>query len=115
LDEPTTGMDYKECMQIMDIINELNSNGTTVIMVCHDMELVADFAKRVIVVGEGKILSDDTCRKVMGNADILRRASLAAPQIVELAIKLGEEFSDVYSVEEMTDRIESRCLACQES
>lgn len=115
LDEPTTGLDYKECMQIMNLVNELNNNGTTVIMVCHDMELVADFAKRVIVVGEGKILADDTCRKVMGNAEILRRASLAAPQIVELAIRLGKEFNDVYTVEEMTDTIESRCLVCQES
>ena len=54
LDEPTTGLDYKECMEIMSAVKELNKNGTTVIMVCHDMELVLDFARRMIVLADGK-------------------------------------------------------------
>jgi ABC-type cobalt transport system, ATPase component len=105
LDEPTTGLDYKECMQIMEIINELNSNGTTVVMVCHDMELVADFSKRVIVVSEGRILADDTCRKVMSQEHILKAASLAPPQIAELAIRLGEGFEGIFTLDEMTGTI----------
>ncbi|HEY5585529.1 MAG TPA: ABC transporter ATP-binding protein [Ruminiclostridium sp.] len=111
LDEPTTGLDYKECMHIMEIINELNQNGTTVIMVCHDMELVADFAQRVIVLGEGNILADASCKKVMVDADVLRSASLAPPQIAELAIRLGEDFEGILTLDEMTDKIESRCLS----
>lgn len=111
LDEPTTGLDYKECMQIMEIINELNKKGTTIIMVCHDMELVADFAHRVIVLGEGNILADDSCKKVMINAEVLRSASLAPPQIAELAIRLGEDFEGILTLDEMTDAIESRCLS----
>lgn len=110
LDEPTTGLDYKECMQIMEIIKELNNNGTTVIMVCHDMELVADFAQRVIVLGEGSLLSDATCRTVMVDANVLKSASLAPPQIAELAIRLGDGFEGILTLDEMTDRIESRCL-----
>lgn len=111
LDEPTTGLDYKECMQIMDIIKDLNQKGTTVIMVCHDMELVADFAQRVIVLGEGRILADDCCKKVMVDAKVLDRASLTPPQIAELAIRLGDDFSGILTLEEMTDKIESRCLS----
>jgi energy-coupling factor transport system ATP-binding protein len=111
LDEPTTGLDYKECMQIMEIINELNKNGTTVIMVCHDMELVADFAQRVIVIGEGNILADDSCKKVMIDANVLQSASLAPPQIAELAIRLGDDFQGILTLDEMTDKIESRCLS----
>jgi len=111
LDEPTTGLDYKECMQIMEIINKLNQNGTTVIMVCHDMELVADFAQRVIVLGEGGILADDSCKKVMIDANVLKSASLAPPQIAELAIRLGEDFEGILTLDEITDKIESRCLA----
>lgn len=110
LDEPTTGLDYKECMQIMEIINELNKSGTTVIMVCHDMELVADFAQRVIVLGEGNLLLDDSCRKVMVDAKVLESASLAPPQIAELAIRLGDDFKGILTLEEMTDKIEGRCL-----
>lgn len=111
LDEPTTGLDYKECMQIMQIINELNQKGTTVIMVCHDMELVADFAQRVIVLGDGSILADDLCKKVMIDENVLKNASLAPPQIAELALRLGDDFQGILTIDEMTDKIESRCLA----
>ncbi len=113
LDEPTTGLDYKECMQIMDIIKELNEKGTTVIMVCHDMELVTDFARRVIVMGEGGVLADGGCKSVMSDAGVLRRTSLAPPQIAELAIKLGEGFEDILTLDEMTDRIEQISSAAQ--
>jgi len=58
LDEPTTGLDYKECIELMNAIKELNEQGTTVIMVCHDMELVRDYAKRMVIVGKGKIHAD---------------------------------------------------------
>ena len=46
LDEPTTGFDYSECMEMMAHIKRMNEAGTTVIMVCHDMEVVLDFADR---------------------------------------------------------------------
>ncbi len=108
LDEPTTGLDYKECMHIMETINELNSSGTTVVMVCHDMELVADFAQRIVVVGEGRILADDICRRVMSRQEVLKEASLAPPQIVELALKLGADFEDVFTVDEMTETISQK-------
>ena len=58
LDEPTTGLDYKECIELMNAVRELNQNGTTVIMVCHDMEIVRDYAERMVIVGHGKILAD---------------------------------------------------------
>lgn len=110
LDEPTTGLDYKECMQIMEIINKLNQSGTTVIMVCHDMELVSDFAQRVMVLGQGNILANASCKNIMVNEKVLRSASLAPPQIAELAIRLGDDFQGILTLEEMTDKIESRCL-----
>lgn len=110
LDEPTTGLDYKECMHIMHIIKELNKKGITVIMVCHDMELVADFAQRVIVLGEGRILADGCCKNVMVNEAVLARAALAPPQIAGLAMKLGGDFNGIMTLDEMTDKIESRCL-----
>ncbi|MDF2986737.1 MAG: ABC-type cobalt transport system, ATPase component [Eubacterium sp.] len=108
LDEPTTGLDYKECMQIMEIIKALNEKGTTVIMVCHDMELVTDFAKRVVVIGDGGALADDVCEKVMVNDSVLRRTSLAPPQIAELAIRLGEGFKGILTVDEMADCINAK-------
>jgi energy-coupling factor transport system ATP-binding protein len=78
-------------------------------MVSHDMELVADFAQRVIVLGEGSMLADDSCQKVMVNAEALRSASLAPPQIAELADRLGDDFKGILTLQEMTEKIESRC------
>ena len=106
LDEPTTGLDYKECMQIMEVIKALNSRGTTVVMVCHDMELVTDLAQLVLVIGDGGVLADYVCIYVMSNDTVLRRTSLAPPQIAQLAIRLGEAFNGILTVDEMAERIE---------
>ena len=84
LDEPTTGQDYREAQQIMALAKELCSQGTTVIFITHDMELVAEHARRVIVMGEGQVLLDGTPRDVFSETAILESARLIPPQVVEL-------------------------------
>jgi energy-coupling factor transport system ATP-binding protein len=101
LDEPTTGLDYRECMTIMEIISNLNAGGTTIVMVSHDMEVVADFAKRCLVLSRGRLIGDGPVRQVMKDRDLLERASLLPVQISALAQKLGKGFEDVFSVGEM--------------
>ena len=49
LDEPTTGLDFRECEKVMAVVRELNEQGTTVIMVCHDMEVVGDLDRKSVV------------------------------------------------------------------
>lgn len=105
LDEPTTGLDYRECMQIMGIISELNQKGVTVIMVTHDMEIVSDFAKRVLLLGGGRLLGDGPTREIMSNETLLRSAAVLPPQIPALALRLGEGFKGVFTVGEMCGRI----------
>lgn len=75
LDEPTTGLDYKECIEIMEIVREMNKKGTTVIMVCHDMEVVLDYAERVLVLSGGKLIADGETRSVFCMNDVLEQAS----------------------------------------
>ena len=99
LDEPTTGLDYKECMEIMSAVKELNKNGTTVIMVCHDMELVLDFAQRMIVLANGKIEADGKTLEIMRSKEILQKASLLPPQIIQIALELEEKFPDRFNFE----------------
>ena len=88
LDEPTTGLDFRECVKVMDIIAELHRNGTTVIMVCHDMEVVADFAERVIVMSDGQVVDEGPTFTVLRNRATLERASLVPPQIVDISLAL---------------------------
>lgn len=99
LDEPTTGLDYKECMEIMSAVKELNKNGTTVIMVCHDMELVLDFARRMIVLADGKIEADGKTLEIMRSKKILQKACLLPPQIIQIALELEEKFPGRFNFE----------------
>lgn len=88
LDEPTTGLDFRECTKVMDVISELNENGTTVIMVCHDMEVVADYATRVIAMTAGTVVADGPTFEVLRDRDVLARTHLLPPQIVDVSMQL---------------------------
>ncbi len=105
LDEPTTGLDYRECMETMSRIRELNEKGTTVIMVCHDMEVVLDFAKSLIVMNKGEILAQGETREILSNNELLARARLLQPQIAATCSLLGDEYQGIFTVEEMISKM----------
>ena len=55
LDEPTAGLDPKGTKEMMDLLKKMNNEGTTVIVVTHDMNLVFTYADEVVVISSGKI------------------------------------------------------------
>lgn len=57
-DEPTGNLDENTSMEIMDVLDQINKMGTTVIMVTHDIEIVKKMNKRVILLDSGRILKD---------------------------------------------------------
>ena len=89
LDEPTTGLDFRECVKVMDVVRELNENGTTVIMVCHDMEVVGDFARRVIAMTAGRVVADGPTFEVLRDGRVLKEAHILPPQVTEVSLILG--------------------------
>ena len=121
LDEPTTGLDFRECAKVMDVIAELNARGTTVVMVCHDMEVVADYAKRVIAMTAGQVVADGETFAVLRDRDVLARTHLLPPQMVDVSLRLVEEGAVVASspvalamtLDEMTDALASAAGACE--
>jgi energy-coupling factor transporter ATP-binding protein EcfA2 len=105
VDEPTTGQDYRDGVDMLSLVQRLNQAGHTVLFITHDMPMVARFAQRVIVFRDGQLLLDGTTREVFGQADVLRTTFLAPPQITSLAQALPEFFPDtVLSVAEMVDQ-----------
>ena len=98
LDEPTRGMEYRRKRRLMDYLREYHKRGGTVILISHDMELVAqEPVERVILMGEGKIVADGTRR------DILARSLHFSPQINRLVQpfeSLGVP-GDILTLEEM--------------
>ena len=115
LDEPTTGLDYRECMKVMEVIERLHKQGTTVIMVCHDMEIVADFADRVIVMTGGKVIDQGSTFQIMRNPETMRAADLIPAQITDISMRLAEQLpslapdalADANTVDEMVTALEA--------
>ena len=104
LDEPTTGLDYFECCHIMDRIRRMNEEQqVTVIMVCHDMEVVLDYARRALVMAGGQLLADGPVPEIFRDADLMERASVLPPQMIGLAMRLGEGFENVDSPESVAE------------
>ena len=58
-DEPTGNIDPELSYEIVDLLNEINNVGTTVIMVTHEHDLVAQFNRRVLTLEHGHIIADD--------------------------------------------------------
>ena len=104
LDEPTSGLDYRECMTVMETVREMAERGSAVIMVCHDMEVVSDFAERLVVMAGGEILDRGPASEIFANEGLMRRAYVAPPQVVELAGVLASEVGPAYAgVSEVAD------------
>ncbi|MGN0286683.1 MAG: ABC transporter ATP-binding protein [Atopobiaceae bacterium] len=93
LDEPTSGLDYRECMTVMDTVSQMAQHGCAVIMVCHDMEVVSDFAERIVVMANGRILDRGQTGQTFAKQDLMRRASVAPPQIIQLSLELARTTS----------------------
>ena len=88
VDEPTTDQDFKMSEDIMNLLEELNKSGTTILAITHDMTLVAEHTKRVIVMHNGSVMYDGSTRGFFSNQDLLDQASIIAP----LAVRLSHEY-----------------------
>ena len=109
LDEPTTGLDYFECCHIMDRIRRMNEEKqVTVLMVCHDMEVVLDYAKRALVMAGGRLLADGPVREIFRNTGLMEEAAILPPQMIGLSLRLGEGFEEAVTPDEMADAVISR-------
>ena len=94
LDEPTAGLDppAKENL-LKEIFGAVKKSGVTIILVSHNMEDIARFANRVVVLAQGEILFVGTPRELFAQEKILSRAGLEPPPITQLlrALKIDEQ------------------------
>lgn len=89
LDEPTTGLDYREQRQMMDLVRKLVDAGHTVICVTHTMWVVAEYAHRTVVMRDGRVWLDGPTREVMAREAELLEAHLRPPHLVRVCNRLG--------------------------
>jgi energy-coupling factor transport system ATP-binding protein len=98
LDEPTTGLDYREQKRMMELIKKLNDSGHTIIMITHTMWVVSEYAHRVAAIKDGKIMMEGPTREVFAREKELYDSYLKTPHIVSLSNMLEHT---VLSIEEM--------------
>lgn len=101
LDEPTRGMDYNLKKELLAYLNDYRHHGHTIVMVTHDVEMVAECADRVVLLSEGAIVVDGDKRQV------LSKAMLFSPQINRLAQALSSYgISDAtLTIDEMVEQL----------
>lgn len=104
VDEPTTGQDMQQSLEVMNFLRGLwKEEGHTIIIITHEMRIVADYAERTVVLGQGQILLDAPTRQVFAQPEILQQTYVEPPQITRLAqrVSLEEPFRSVLTVEDM--------------
>ncbi len=70
LDEPTFGQDERSTAELMELLQQKHDNGTAIVMITHDMELVDHYATRVLVMKEGRLAFDDQPEKLWSHPDL---------------------------------------------
>jgi cobalt/nickel transport system ATP-binding protein len=87
-DEPTSGLDPSGSEDIMELLDELNHDGKTLIISTHDVELAYPWADRAILMLGGKIIQEDIPEIAFGNPESVRAAHLSLPILLELHMEL---------------------------
>lgn len=91
LDEPTAGLDPQGRNDILNMISELKEKeNMSIILVSHSMEDIAEYTDRVLVFHEGRIVMDDSKRKVFSRIKELEDVNLAAPEVCYILKRLRE-------------------------
>lgn len=89
LDEPATGADFGVVQRIMRHVSILHRAGLTVFIVTHDVSLAANYAGRLLVMRDGRIVLDGPPREVFQRVEDLKMAFVRPPKVAELATSLG--------------------------
>ncbi|MGI6766407.1 MAG: ABC transporter ATP-binding protein [Lentihominibacter sp.] len=105
LDEPTSNLDIKTRKEVMKLLSEMKDLTETVIIATHDMQLVCEWAERIIVLHQGQIEADDTRDEIFADQGILERVGIRPPQIFHLAKGLDRD-ALVYTIDDFLDAFE---------
>lgn len=86
LDEPTVGLDPKGKDELMNLLVHMhNETHKTIIMISHDMDIVASYAKRILVMDQGKLIYDGDKKRLFADEEFLRQHNLDLPVISTIA------------------------------
>lgn len=109
LDEPVAGLDPAGRKELLELLKALNEQGMTIVLVSHNMEDVAEYAKRVLVMENGSIILDGTTSRIFQDKKKLEKLGLELPVTAELMRELraaGHEVNPwIYQMDEAVEEI----------
>lgn len=106
LDEPTSGQDAHEREQLMRLLTRLNQDGLAILLITHDMELLAAYAKRVVVMASGTKVFDGSTTELFTNARQLTNWGLAEPTAMNISQALTDYgISPTTSISELSSKL----------
>jgi energy-coupling factor transport system ATP-binding protein len=104
IDEPTTGLDTRGEIKMMESLNHLrDEQGKTIIIITHNMKTIGNYCDRVLVMSDGELILDGSTREIFTQDEKLLEADILPPQITRLGQMLADEFQcprDILTVEE---------------
>jgi energy-coupling factor transport system ATP-binding protein len=104
VDEPTTGQDFAQSKIVMNLAKKLCDRGRTIIIISHNMDLVAEYCERLVVMLDGQVLVSGPTREVFSQTQLIRQSSLEPPQVTQIGqtlVNLGLP-ADVLTIAEMS-------------
>ena len=99
LDEPTANLDIATRKEIMKTLNEMKEITETVMIATHDMQLVCEWADRIIVLWNGQVVADGSRDEIFGNKQVVEQVGIRPPEIFSLGQALYQE-AFCYTVDE---------------
>ena len=109
LDEPTAGLDPEGVDKVLDILDNLNKEGMSIVISSHDIEMVNQFADKIFVLYNGEIIAEGDKNQIFSDKELLKKAHLKAPITTEILYNLKEKGLDVdtgkITIDEVTDEI----------
>jgi len=91
LDEPSVGLDWRSTRQLMGLVEGLRQQGTTVVLITHDVRLATRYAQHMAVLEEGRLLQAGPIREVLRRFDALRAVFPSPPPLPALAAALAPD------------------------
>ena len=91
-DEPTAGLDPEGSYEILKLFDQLSQEGTTIIIVTHDLDHVLEHTKRTIFIRKGKIIKDGPTLDILSDEKLLIENKMSIPKIINLTNKINRKY-----------------------
>ncbi|PSB08393.1 cobalt ABC transporter ATP-binding protein [filamentous cyanobacterium CCP2] len=106
LDEPTAYLDPRQTRNLLKLLDDIQTTGTTVFIATHDLDFVYCWADWVMVMDQGQLVMEGTPQSVFAQRQIMEDLELGIPTLLELLAKLSDPENDNYAYDQSAIGIE---------